>query len=408
MSRIVLTWELGSNLGHLARLLPLAIRLKSRGHSPLLVTRNLGLAAKVFAEAGIPYIQAPVATTVAHPTQQAGSYAEILWNQGWADRSQLWGMVQGWANLFRMFGPVVTVLDHSPTAILAARVTATPTVLIGTGFELPPSENPIPGFPQSKVSEAAILEAEHRVLANANWILNAMMLPPMLTLRELFDTDRRYLTTFPELDHYGPRPNEKYVGPIGELSGGEHMIWPSKSDCRIFAYLRPGIASNAVILRALRSTKAAVICFLPGAPADLVESFSTDQFKIASRPVRLAGLFNNTNLCVSYAPSGTVTSALLKGVPQLMIPQHPEAQLTALRVTAMGAGLTMSESHSEIEVVHLMRRLLGESTFKVHASDFAQKYRGFDAAQAADFIVEQIEQFGPPSSKPGARKANAA
>jgi UDP:flavonoid glycosyltransferase YjiC (YdhE family) len=407
MSRIVLTWELGSNLGHLARLLPLAIRLKNRGHSPLLVTRNLGLAAKVFADAGIPFIQAPAATTVAHPTQQAGSYAEILWNQGWADRPQLWGMVQGWANLFRMFGPAVAVLDHSPTAILAARVTATPAVLIGTGFELPPLENPIPGFPESEVSEAKILEAEHRVLANANWILSAMALRPMLTLRELFDTDRRFLTTFPELDHYGPRLNEKYVGPIGELNGCEHMMWPPASGCRIFAYLRPGTASNPVTLRALRATKAAVVCFLPGAPADLVESFSTDHFKIASRPVRLASLFDSADLFVSYAPSGTVTLSLLKGVPQLMIPQHPEAQLTALRVTEMGAGLTMSDTH-ESEVTHLLQRLLLESTFKACAGEFARKYRDFDAARATDLIVEQIEQFGPHSSKPEARKANAA
>ena len=151
-----------------------------------------------------------------------------------------------------------------------------------------------------------------------------------------------------------------------------------------------------------------MVCFLPGAPADLVESFSTDHFKIASRPVRLAGLFDSADLCVSYAPSGTVTLALLKGVPQLMIPQHPEAQLTALRVTAMGAGLTMSDTYDVSEVTRLLQRLLRESTFKVRAGEFARKYHDFDAARATDLIVEQIEQFGPQSSKPGARKADAA
>jgi UDP:flavonoid glycosyltransferase YjiC (YdhE family) len=408
MSRIVLTWELGSNLGHLARLLPLASRLKRRGHSPLLMTRDLGLAAKVFAEAGIPFIQAPVAMTVAHPTQQAESYAEILWNQGWADRTQLWGMVQGWANLFRMFRPEVAVLDHSPTALLAARVTATPTVLIGTGFELPPTDNPIPRFPHSEVSGVRILEAERRALANANWILSAMKLRPMNSLGELFDADRRYLTTFPELDHYGPRLNEHYVGPIGELAGGEHMLWPPASDCRIFAYLRPGTTANPRILRALRSTEAAVLCFLPGAAGDLVETFSTDRFKISSRPIRLTGLLDSADLCFSYAPAGTVTSALLKGVPHLMIPQHPEAELTARRVTAMGGGLTMSGAHTELEVAHLLQRLLGESTFKARAGEFAQKYCDFDAGRAADLIVAQIEQLNPHSSKPEVPKVNVA
>jgi UDP:flavonoid glycosyltransferase YjiC (YdhE family) len=408
MSRIVLTWELGSNLGHLARLLPLAICLKSRGHSPLLVTRDLGMAAKVFAEAGIPFIQAPVAMMVAHPTQQAESYAEILWNQGWADRTQLWGLVQGWANLFRMFRPEVALLDHSPTALLAARITATPTALIGTGFELPPTENPIPRFPHSEVSGVRILEAERRALANANWVLSAMKLRPMSALGELFDAGRRYLTTFPELDHYGPRLNEHYVGPIGELAGGEHMLWPPASNYRIFVYLRPGTTANRIILRALRSTEAAVLCFIPGAAADLVETFSTDHFKISSRPIQLAGLLDSADLCVSYAPAGTVTSALLKGVPHLMIPQHPEAELTAQRVTAMGAGLTTSGAQTESEIAHLLQRLLGESAFKARAGEFAQKYHDFDAARAVDLIVEQIEQFGPHSSKPEVTKTNVA
>jgi multidrug efflux pump subunit AcrA (membrane-fusion protein) len=53
VSRILLTWEMGSNLGHLSRLLPLARELKARGHRVLVAARDVALAASVLGPAGI-------------------------------------------------------------------------------------------------------------------------------------------------------------------------------------------------------------------------------------------------------------------------------------------------------------------------------------------------------------------
>ena len=59
MSRILLTWELGLNLGHLTRLLPVAQRLEADGHIVLVATRDVQAAARVLGPAGIPFVQAP-------------------------------------------------------------------------------------------------------------------------------------------------------------------------------------------------------------------------------------------------------------------------------------------------------------------------------------------------------------
>jgi hypothetical protein len=45
--RVLLTWELGLNVGHLTRLLPVAERLKADGHSVLVATRDIQAAAMV-------------------------------------------------------------------------------------------------------------------------------------------------------------------------------------------------------------------------------------------------------------------------------------------------------------------------------------------------------------------------
>lgn len=49
MRRILLTWEMGSNLGHLSRLLPLAQRLKRRGHDVLIAARDPDVAVRTLA-----------------------------------------------------------------------------------------------------------------------------------------------------------------------------------------------------------------------------------------------------------------------------------------------------------------------------------------------------------------------
>jgi UDP:flavonoid glycosyltransferase YjiC (YdhE family) len=128
LSRILLAWELGNNLGHLSRLLPLGRRLRGHGHSLLAVVRDLALAARVLGPAGIPFIQAPRMSMASKVSTQPASYADVLRHTGWADTHQLWGMTQAWINVLRMFSPDLVVLDHSPTALLAARCTTTPCV----------------------------------------------------------------------------------------------------------------------------------------------------------------------------------------------------------------------------------------------------------------------------------------
>ena len=186
MSRILLAWELGSNLGHLSRLLPLGRRLRAHGHSLLAVVRDLALAARVLGPAGIPFIQAPRVSMVPKASTQPASYADVLRHSGWADTQQLWGMTQAWINVLRMFSPDLVLLDHSPTALLAARCTTTSCVVIGTGFEVPPLQSPLPCFPGfSGATRENAAKAEAEVLENANRVLSAASGPRLQSLSEI-------------------------------------------------------------------------------------------------------------------------------------------------------------------------------------------------------------------------------
>lgn len=394
MGKVLLAWEQGNNLGHLSRLLPLARRLRSRGHSVLAVVRDLASAAQLLGPAGIPFIQAPRMSVAAQAAQQQVSYADLLWQTGWADRLQLWGMVQAWVNVLRMFGPDVALLDHSPTALLAGRCAQTQCALIGTGFELPPLQRPLPAYPRfagATPEKAARTEAE--VLERANLCLSSARAPRVQSLCELFEPHRRWLTTFAELDHYGTRAGERYVGPIGEMPQGERIEWPVASGHRVFAYLRPDTPNLSAILSSLAAADAAVVCYGPGIPTEATDALPKDRFVVISRPIELKPLLKGASLCVSYAPAATVTETLLQGIPQLLAPPHVEAQMTAHRVETMGAGMVLRGEVSERHVACVLETLLTNHHFTARAREFADKYRGFDPGHAADNIVDEVESL---------------
>jgi len=118
--RVLLAWELGLNCEHLARLLPIAERLRDNGHVVLVAIRRVDSAASVLRPKGIRFLQAP-RLPMGIPLQgRATGDADIPPSQGWSNRKSLWGLVQGWLAIFELFHPGEVLLDYSPTANLTA------------------------------------------------------------------------------------------------------------------------------------------------------------------------------------------------------------------------------------------------------------------------------------------------
>jgi UDP:flavonoid glycosyltransferase YjiC (YdhE family) len=392
VSRIVFCWELGSNLGHLSRLLPLALELRGRGHEILVAVRDVTLATELLAPSGLPFVQAPRTADAPQDGRHPASYADMLLLQGWGNSAGLWGAVQAWGNLLRLAGASAVVIDYSPAALLTARIMNLPSAVLGTGFELPPLEIPLPAFPGAAVAAAEFEATEIRVLASANEVLKAYGGRRLEALRDLFQTERRWLTTFAELDQYGARAAETYVGPIGSVDRAEPASWPDGFSHRVLAYLRPNTPGLKEILTALASrSDAAAICVAPGLSAESLGLPSRAGFQLFSRPVRFPSLLSDASLFVSYGPAASVTHALLKGIPQLIAPAHVEAQMTAVRVLAMGAGLTLRREPTLEGIQGALARMLSDARFKVRALEFAARHRDFDAARTVARLVTDIE-----------------
>jgi UDP:flavonoid glycosyltransferase YjiC (YdhE family) len=381
MSRILLTWELGLNLGHLTRLLPVAEQLKADGHTVLVASRDIQAAATVLGPAGIPFVQAPHLPKGIALAHRATGYADILLSQGWSDASVLWGLTQAWLNLIRMFRPDQLILDYSPTVSLAGRIAKIPTVLIGNGFELPPTTDPLPPFPGfswATVEKAA--ESEHVAVANANGALSAFGGARIAALRDLMIDHPRLLATFPELDHYGERTDSQYIGPLLGRLNSARIDWPDGEGPRIFACVRPDTSHVNDIIRALAAITARVVCVAIGFTAAQLEPFRKASVRFALEPVALDAL-SDADLCITYGAEGTIMKFLMAGVPQLISPWHVETYMAARKIKESRLGGSYEES-AKRSLVEMIATLTRDETMSAHLRAFANGAARLHAMQS--------------------------
>jgi UDP:flavonoid glycosyltransferase YjiC (YdhE family) len=388
MANILFAWEFGDNWGHLSRDLPVARRLRDAGHQVLFAVYDTRIGQDILAPAGFGFVQAPFSRRIARATRPLANHAEMLVAHGYGELGTLCGLVAGWHGLYGLCRPDAVVIDYAPTAYLAARVKRIPALLMGSGFELPPRQSPLPAFrPWEKPSQERLLLAEGLALRTINGVLAGTDTQPLTQLAELFDGEHKLLTTFAELDHYGAQAGLVYTGPVFELPKARPVHWPEGMDGRrVFAYLRPNVGQVEALLSALQASGAVAVCAFPGATPSQIGRFSSPRLQLYPEPVSLEPLLPDADLVVGYG-SGTIAAALLAGAPLLLVPFLVEQLLAASRVEALGAGLTVRGEPTQAAYGTAIAWLLGEPRFKAAATGFAQKYRGFDPGKAADMIA---------------------
>ncbi|MGR9249466.1 hypothetical protein [Rhizobium leguminosarum] len=120
MSNILFTWELGRNLGHIARDLPVALALRARDHQVYFASRNLQQAQAILMPEGFACFQAP-RLLQQRQTVIPSTYAEILLANGYNATASLNALVAAWQRIARDVKADVVVCNHAPTAVLAMR-----------------------------------------------------------------------------------------------------------------------------------------------------------------------------------------------------------------------------------------------------------------------------------------------
>lgn len=396
MSRIFFAWELGQNFGHLSRQFLIAKRLQTYGHSVFFAARDCSVAAELLSSQGFSYTQAPFWHSGNILSSPPVNYAELLLAEGYGSYLGLQGMVSSWMALFHLYHPEIIIIDHSPTALLASYMAGIPAIQIGNGFEIPPNKYPFPSIrPWETITKTRLMQAETRVLETLNRICKDYHRPCFDTVQSFMRCSTSLLASFSELDHYGARLDETYIGPIYLPSRDLLIPWRESSRPHIFAYLRPSIPGFSRLLQALvdMTREADVTLVAPGIRKKHAETISSSRFHVYNKLLGLEHFCDKAALAISYGNFGTVSQFLLSGVPTLLVPQNIEQYLLSKQVERLGAGLMVDHNRSKADFTFMLQRLFQEPAFAQHAAAFSKLYDGYLPEQAVESAVRTIKSI---------------
>lgn len=392
MAHVLIAWELGEAFGHLARCLRLAEGLVARGHRVTLALKDVRLPAGQRLTHGITVLPIPQTSHAGVVSSPPVNYADVLRVSGFTDAQDVAARLNAWQGIFSLTGPDMLVADYAPTALLAARLMDIPHLSIGNGFAIPPDVSPWPSIrPWDTVSSQILATAEARVNQAMDVAQKMLGHSRTVRVRDLFET-HDILDTFAELDHYGVRPDGRYVGPIVAIPQALRVEWQNRESTKVLAYLRPAVPGFQSLLQALSRLDAEVLCISPGMSPEVARRFATRRLRIALVPVDLPPLFEQADLAVGYGNSGFSTQALLAGVPLAMSPRYVEQALFAHRVETLGAGKLLDGRIEVDSVTASLQELLGSPLYQQAAKTFQHRYRDFSSEQAVEKSLSIIER----------------
>ncbi len=393
MSRVAFCWELGQGFGHLTPYLALIRRLIERGDAVYYLAKEVASARNVFKELPVEVIEfKPDFTPPAERIHAVDSYPEILHNCGFQDANVLFQRVNKLADAISKIGPDVLVVDFAPTAMVANVGLGLPIIAGGSGFQIPPRTTPMPRFRYWQgIADATLALNEDRVLAVINKVLARLGLATAESIAALLRTDGEWLTTFRELDCYGPRDGARYLGTFPPEQFGQAPAWPNEVGTRVFAYLSAGPAARTS-LRALQDFGAAVCLVGYDLKPGEKEDFDPSQVQMIDTLVDVTSASREAALVVHNGNLNTTAASLLCGTPQLAIPTTAERYLNARRLELLGAGLAAPQEKPG-DIPAKIRALITERQYTRAALHFSENYRAHWQADHTQTMIEDIDRL---------------
>jgi UDP:flavonoid glycosyltransferase YjiC (YdhE family) len=390
MAMLLGTWELGLGYGHIAHLAPLAQALNVRGHRMSVASRNPATAAAApgqpFAEILLP----PTYRLPQRPRTPTLTYAQVIADGGMTDAPAAIALVRAWLAIFDRVKPEAIVAEHAPLSLLAAHVARLPVAMLGPPFMVPPATKPLPSLlPWTEASDADRAAADAPADAVVREACRTFGAPRLDGLAALLATAYPCLTTWPELDHHGPRRGATYYGPLSGFAGQARPAWPKAPGPRLFVYLPFDYPRAGELVQAIAGLGWPTIWHSVRPPAAELPP----HMRFSPEPVDLQHILGEAALLVGRAGHGTACRAIAMGRPQLMLPDTLETMLVARQVAANRLG-AVATAPGAAGIRAALEQLAGDSSIAAAAAAMRTRYGRYQpelaAAQLADAIIREF------------------
>lgn len=362
MATVLLGWCLGSGLGHIRKLLPLAQGLHRAGHRCVIAAHSFETIypfVRSTLEAGdITFVAAPIPQSMLTRRGKYVTFADTLWACGFSHPDRLTGEVAAWDGILDLVRPDLVVNESAPVLALACH-DRIPTVFVGTGYALPPAKGH--AFPAMRPGdEGGLPVGEVMQVVAETQRRRGRPAPP--SVPALFEGDR-IVASLPELDPY------RRIRPASERGLAFEPLVPvapdTARDGRIFAYLHGEFRGIGDCLAALGRTGATVETYVARSDGPLREAARRHGIELHDRPQPFSDVLGRCTLVVHHGGAGTCEAALAAGRYQLVIPRHGEGHKNAESLAEAGvaqsvaspAALTKACARALAELPTLDRRV---------------------------------------------------
>ena len=400
--RLLCVWEQGANLGHLSKLrLPIEIALQL-GHEVFVAARELNRVPEVLGGLPVTYLQAPFKQNVMPAYHRAfQSYTHLLLRQCFSTAVELEMLVRAWRGLFDLVRPDTVLYEHAPTALVASHAYCFKKVLVGSGFVVPPVKDgqagpflPFITTPQSADVMAALHADDAMLLELINTALARVGVPPLPSLARIYtQADQQFLMTLPQLDHFGERSGQTYLG-IGPSGGQPAPRWPPGIGPKVYGYLQH-IPSLEKLLQDLLAAGLCALLVVRNLPPELKRAYTSDHIHFSDTLVDLNQVANEAAWVINHANINTATAFVKAGVPQLLIPRHQEQLFVALRLVGHGSAVLAYQDQTGF--AREISALMGNTSYHECAMQLQAQCAATGLVDAADFIRKSLNALLPHS-----------
>lgn len=309
-----------------------------------------------------PVLPSPQTTTDIHASSRAPSYIQTLAALGFGEPEALAPSLDCWDDIFRVTGAEALVADHAPTALAAAHGRL-PSVAMGTGFTLPPSQTP--EFPSLR-DDRPPPTLHNRFLSAVNHVFAERDVPRLDSLPAVLKADLRGFLSLPHLDPYALFRDDQPLG----VAGKRLSPTPADPDGPIFLYTRSDETKLDAVVDGLLATGRPIEAFILGGATPAAALLEQAGANVHLSPSALDELLPRASMVVSHGGAGLTGKALCAGRKQLILPIHLESEITGLRIEAFGTGVSLKAA-APATVTAAIERLSDTSGFQEKADQVA-------------------------------------
>jgi hypothetical protein len=383
LARILVGYELGGGHGHVHRLMPLVRALEARGHEVTFFLRNIHENAALLARERRAILPVPdlVARIPGAPIPAPlATYLDIMCTAGFYRRQTLHAGMMAWNTLLDQAGPDLVVADHSPVLLLAC-FGRYPVVQVADGFTMPPAEDAL--FPVFRKGRSPMVAPDH-VLRVMQAVQKHHGQPVPATVTEPFRTAGRLVCTLPELDPYAALRRDPVIGPVEGLQQPQPM---PAGPPRFFAYLSLEHKKTRPLLQGLKASAMSGEIFIRGMTDAVAKTLQRPGLVVHREAQPMHKVIARTSLVIHHGGNGTCCAALSGGRPQILLPTHMEARLSADAVVAAGCGrLLGSKEAGKEDLPPILEAVAGDAAMALHAVTLSREI----AARGPQNTVERI------------------